>query len=179
MFFAQAVSASGTVVSFEPVPALFEDLKSNVSLNSLRNVRCICSAVSDRTGEELFAFDPALDTQGKLAACEPAYTNPAAASVCVATLCLDAVVGSQLPPPHFLKIDVEGGAGRVLQGAKRVLQIFRPEIYIELHGPEEQAAVRDYIQQAGYTLLTLNGEPVSDPTSGWYSPLSCRPILSD
>ena len=178
MFFAQAVGAAGTVVSFEPVPAIFDDLQYNLSLNSLRNVRSICAALSDRTGHELFAFNPATDTQGKLVACEPTYNNASATSIWVATLCLDELAGRDLPPPQFLKIDVEGGAGRVLQGAQRVLEEFQPEIYIELHGPEEQTAVRDYIQRAGYTLMTLSGALVADPTAGWYSPLSCRPLPS-
>jgi FkbM family methyltransferase len=178
MFFAQAVRPEGTVVCFEPVPSIFKDLQLNMSLNSLRHVRAVCAAVSDRVGYESFAFGPEADLMGKLLDCEPTYRTPGATSICVATLRLDEVAGRNEPPPHFLKIDVEGGAGRVLHGARRVLQEFRPEIYIELHGPEEQRAVRDYIQQAGYKVATLAGVAVADPTSGWHSPLWCRPGIS-
>jgi hypothetical protein len=51
----------------------------------------------------------------------------------------------------------------------------RPSIYIELHGPEEQAAVRDEIAARGYIVQTLDGAIVHDVTAGWASPLWCSP----
>ena len=75
----------------------------------------------------------------------------------------------------ILKIDVEGGAGAVLAGAQTLLALHRTTIYIELHGPEEQKAVRELLAKSGYQAQTLSGEVVSDPTAGWFSPLVCKP----
>jgi hypothetical protein len=38
-----------------------------------------------------------------------------------------------LPPPTKVKIDVEGFECEVLTGAKRVLENYAPDLYIELH----------------------------------------------
>ena len=46
-------------------------------------------------------------------------------------------------------------------------------IYLELHGPEEQAGVRDELVSLGYEIETLDGAVVTDPTAGWASPLWC------
>jgi hypothetical protein len=73
-----------------------------------------------------------------------------------------------------VKIDVEGGARGVLAGASRMLQDSRPDIYLELHGPEEQAAARDLLP-AGYRLRGLDGTIVDDPVAHWCNPLWCSP----
>ena len=58
---------------------------------------------------------------------------------------LDQYIWENWPPPQFLKIDVEGGAGAVLRGARSLIAHHRPTIYLELHGPEEQEAVRELL----------------------------------
>ncbi len=175
LFFARLVGPRGTVVSFEPVREVFDDLVFNVRLNRLNQVRPICAAVGDRAGTACFAFNPGASTQGKLTACEPTYALPATKSLMVSVCTLDELAGRELPPPDCLKIDVEGAAAAVLQGASRVLDEYRPTVYIELHGPEEQQGVRDLIREHGYTAQTLDGKAVPDPTAGWRSPLWCVP----
>lgn len=175
LFFARLVGPGGTVVSFEPVQDVFEDLVFNVRLNGLTQVRPVCAAVADRAGTASFDFDPGASTQGKLTNCEPTYTTRGAKSVAVSVCTLDELAGRELPPPHCLKIDVEGAAAAVLRGASRTLAEFRPTVYIELHGPEEQQGVRDLIRGHGYTARTLDGRVVPDPTEGWHSPLWCVP----
>jgi hypothetical protein len=54
-----------------------------------------------------------------------------------------------------------------------------PVVYIELHGPEEQAGVRDYLIGAGYEARTLDGRVVRDPTVEWATPLICRKPLGE
>jgi FkbM family methyltransferase len=172
--FARAVGSSGKVISFEPVPMLFNDLKRNVDLNALAWVVPVEAAASDRTGQANFLFDPTFTTQGKLDGCEPSYVTSRQEQT-VRTIALDDVAGKDYPMPQFLKIDTEGGAAKVLTGAQRVLQKARPSIYIEQHGPEEQRAVRDLIQSNGYSIRRLTGEVVQDPTAAWVNPLWCVP----
>jgi hypothetical protein len=72
-----------------------------------------------------------------------------------------------------MKVDVEGAAGEVLRGAARLLDQHGPAVFLEIHGPQEQAAARDELQARGYRLETLDGTPVGDPTASWVSPLWC------
>ncbi len=175
LFFARLVGAGGMVVSFEPVRDIFDDLVFNVRLNRLTQVRPVCAAVADGAGTASFDFDPGASTQGKLTACEPSYVLPRARPLAVSVCTLDDLAGRELPPPDCLKIDVEGAAAAALRGATRTLAEFRPTVYIELHGPEEQQGVRDLIREHGYTAQTLDGKVVPDPTEGWHSPLWCVP----
>jgi hypothetical protein len=73
----------------------------------------------------------------------------------------------------MLKIDVEGAATQVLAGAQATLREHKPLVYIELHGPEEQAGVRDYLQAIGYRLWRLDGSEVIDPVGRFTTPLWC------
>jgi FkbM family methyltransferase len=175
LLFALLVGPAGTVVSFEPVEVVFDDLVFNLRLNGLTQVRPICAAVADRAGTASFDFDPAASTQGKLTACEPSYVPAVAKSLAVSVCALDDLAGRELPPPHCLKVDVEGAASAVFRGASHTLAEFRPTVYIELHGPEEQQGVRELLREHGYTAQTLDGRVVPDPTAGWHSPLWCVP----
>jgi hypothetical protein len=89
-----------------------------------------------------------------------ATEKPFACPVLLSTACL-------------IKINVEGSAAAVLEGARGVLDAVGPAIYIELHNAEEQQAVRDELQSRGYQLQTMDGRKVADPTVGWSSPLWC------
>ena len=103
---------------------------------------------------------------------EPTYEVPGAESVEVRTVTLDNTAEDLGLWPDLIKVDVEGGAGAVFEGAKRVLNL-GPDIYIEQHGPEEQRVVKDEIISRGYTARTLDGKIVEDPTNGWHNPLWC------
>jgi FkbM family methyltransferase len=174
LFFARAVGSAGTVSAFEPVPVLFEDLCANVELNGLGQVRAFRLAVADKCGESLFAFSPRNPTQGKLTGCEPSHDDPQSNVCAVPTASLDEFRDEQqLPPPDLIKIDVEGAAALVLQGAARTIERYSPGVYVEVHGPEEQRAIATRLVARGYRLETMAGDEVKDPTSGWYSPLWC------
>lgn len=62
----------------------------------------------------------------------------ARAVVLVPTLPLDALLAA-LPPPSFVKIDVEGAELAVLQGAERLLGEVRPSVYIEVDESSAEA----------------------------------------
>ena len=82
-------------------------------------------------------------------------------------------------PPDLIKIDVEGAAAAVLRGAARILDERGPSVYVELHGPEEQAGIRDELLSRGYVAYSSTGEVVADPVNRWVSPLWCvkRPAV--
>ena len=173
LLFASLVGPAGRVVAFEPAPAEFGSLTRNLTLNGLDHVRPIQAAAADAEGELAFAYAPDRPTQGKLVDVELTYTPLSDDTITVRTCCLDDVLDDE-PAPDVVKIDVEGAAAAVLRGAARILEETAPPIFLELHGPEEQAGVRDELLARGYVARTLDGARVADPTSAWYSPLWCH-----
>jgi FkbM family methyltransferase len=173
LYFASFVGAKGRVIAFEPVCFVYDDLAFNVRLNRLIQVETVCAALGLRRGQEAFSFDKNHPARGKLRHCEPTYLCPDYHTLAVDVISLDEFQEHRAQPPDLLKIDVEGGAGQVLRGATKMLERFSPNVYIELHGPEEQWAVKECLVDCGYRAVTLTGEPVPDPTADWHSPLFC------
>jgi len=174
--FGKWVGPRGRVIAVEPVPANVRQLRDNVALNSASNIIVVEAALSDRAGVASFLLDPEKARMGKLEDCEPTYNE-----FCrrdekfeVATVRLDDLI-AEYGRPDFVKIDVEGGARGVLAGAEEMLRKSRPDIYLELHGPQEQAAARDLLLPAGYRLRGLDGSIVDDPVEHWCNPLWCSP----
>ena len=59
-------------------------------------------------------------------------------------------------PPDVIKLDVEGGEGRVLLGMKRLLEQERPLILIELHGEKAANQVWKQLQTHKYKLHRMD-----------------------
>lgn len=76
--------------------------------------------------------------------------------VLVPTLSLDTLLDS-LPPPSFVKIDVEGAELAVLEGADRLLREIRPSVYVEVD-ENSATAVFALFASRGYTAL----DPAND-----------------
>lgn len=173
LLFARGVGPSGRVLAFEPAPAEYSSLCRNLRLNGLDQVQAFPRAVSDTAGRATFTYAAERPTQGKLAAVEPSYANEGAGSFEVETVTLDGLLAQGLPAPDLVKIDVEGAAAAVLRGGARLLEGGNPRIYLDLHGPEEQAGVRDELLSRGYVAETIEGRLVADPTLEWQTPLWC------
>ena len=173
LLFAALVGPSGTVVALEPAPSEYDSLCRNLKINRLAHVHPRRVAAADTDGDLVFTYTADRPTQGKLRDVEPTYVNRGADTFSVRGLTLDALLEDE-PRPDVIKIDVEGAAASVLRGAGRVLEEVGPNIYLELHGPEEQAGVKESLLSRGYVAETLAGERVLDPTSGWFSPLWCH-----
>jgi FkbM family methyltransferase len=177
LMLAHLVGPGGLVVSFEPVAEVYAGLVQNVELNSLRQVRTRNAAVAEIDGELTFVFDPARPTQGQIQNCESKYRITAAPST-VLSVKLETFAATE-PPPGLIKIDVEGGGARVLTGAVGVLRQYRPILYIELHGPQERAAVADIVQKGcGYVVQTHEGENILDVANTEHGVLCCFPAHS-
>ncbi len=113
------------VFAFEPSPRNILMLKQHIALNHL-NIEAIEAAVADRDGNAVFDAGPnssmgALRDSGGLQ---------------VKVVSLDSL---ELPPPDFVKIDIEGGEYSALMGATRVIKENKPTIFLATHG----AAMRE------------------------------------
>lgn len=124
------------VYAFEPNPHIFNHLKKTSSGTRINPFNV---ALSDFNGTADF-FVPEEATMGSLTnwthdndmsgitkyAGDVSKTN-----VCVATMD-DFVREHKLPPPDFIKIDVEGAEIKIFRGARKTIEVSRPVIFFEV-----------------------------------------------
>lgn len=119
------VGATGCVVAFEPVPATLKNLESNLALNNCENVRVFPNACSDKSGSALMIV-------GKQSGWSHIGVD-GEGDIQVATITLDDFVEQNgLERMDVLKIDTEGADYKVLLGARRAIERYRPTVLMEL-----------------------------------------------
>jgi FkbM family methyltransferase len=127
--FADIVGKAGSVHAFEPLPANLEALRKVVELcGSERSIHIHSLAVSDSAGKVRFVVPPAHSSgTGHLL-----HQNGAVSSqlVEVDAVTLDSLAGD-IGPCRLIVIDTEGEEIRVLRGARRYIEQFRPILVLE------------------------------------------------
>jgi FkbM family methyltransferase len=156
LFFAARAKA---VYSFEANPVNLEKVKVNVSLNGLEDrVRVLHSAIGEQEGTLTLIYDHLMKAAGSAdpeISAQIAQTSPSASRITVAVRPLDSFL-SELEPPGFIKIDVEGMEINVLRGAVNILKNYHPPIYMEVHGatiPQKEhniAEIVAFVNEHGY-----------------------------
>ena len=135
MFFARKARQ---VISYEPNPRNHSRCLENIRLNRLSNVQLMNRGVSDRPGTIELTYDPLTPGAGSGEAAIAGQIGSSvkrARLISIAVLPLDDdIAQSNLTPPDFVKIDIEGMELPALRGMQRTLQSRRPDLFIELHG---------------------------------------------
>lgn len=161
--FARLVGQSGTVLAFEPNPTTRATLARNVQANGLSNVAIYDVALGARS-EVLPLRVPRCDT--------PEYANMGLASLValdtphdsldVQVLALDDIVFQEEPGPiDLIKIDVQGGEFRVLEGMSRLLRAHRPALILEFEdwtwtkAGASIGSLTELLDANGYQLWTI------------------------
>jgi FkbM family methyltransferase len=144
----------GRVFAFEPLPRNLEDLRRHLDMNGVRNVTVFRAAVSDHPGEALFHEGPS-SSSGRL--------DENGAFVVDLVSLDDLLLRGAIPLPDFVKIDVEGAKWSVLEGARRLLTLGRPTIFLATHGSGVRARCLDLLQSLGYGCRPLTGTPGGGP----------------
>jgi FkbM family methyltransferase len=167
---ARRVRPGGRIFAFEPVPPIFQRLKTNIEHNSMADtVIPIEAALSDLCGTaEIYSPDAGQRNQGI------GSLVHASAEVAdryqVRTTTLDEFVAEhQLSRVDVLKIDIQGGEIRMLTGGDQTLRRFSPDLFIEVWSDDLRAAgynSRDLCQLIaghGYRLFAVkNGKPAKE-----------------
>ena len=149
LLFSALVGESGYVFAFEPSPANYARLRGNMDANRLRNVSTFDVAASDQEGIAL------LEERGTKSCIKSPQAAATSASR-VRTMRLDDFVYRDAnPPPTFVKLDVEGHGGAVLEGMKQVLQSARPTILCEIHDKGEEDRTTQILTACGYHLMQV------------------------
>ncbi len=116
------VGPTGEVVAVEALAHNSRACEKNRSLNDLKQVRVVHTAVADVVGEIEICTD--LNAQVK-------HAGTTTLTVRVPTTTVD-VLADRFGPPDVLFIDVEGYECHALRGARKVLETV-PDMYIEVH----------------------------------------------
>lgn len=149
---ARRVGPSGRVFAFEPMPRNVEILRSHIAMNGFRNVTVVAAGVGDEIGTLRMA-------EGKTPS--EFHADPAG-TYAVRSITLDSwQVESQSPLPRIIKMDVEGAEAAVFRGARRVIALARPLIYVALHGQRQRTECGEFLERCGYQCHSLGPEPVA------------------
>jgi FkbM family methyltransferase len=141
------------VYAFEPAPHAIEELRKHVAANQMTSiVTLVPTPVSNNVREVSFAVTDVLfgSAINEIETRWPVHK--------LTTTTLDLFVRDH-PAPDFVKIDVEGEEGRVLEGARELLANKRPAICCEVHSPEAADQALRVLGNCQYAVTRLNGEP--------------------
>lgn len=155
---AKRVGPRGRVLAFEPQRLAFQALCANVALNSLVNVDCYWAAVGERRGTiTVPELDPSQPTN---------FGGVALAGVTqgrsVGCYALDDFIGA--PDVRLVKVDVEGMEADVLRGGAKLVERFRPHLYVENDRVDRSEALMRLIAGFGYRLY-WHTPPLYDPAN--------------
>ena len=165
-----------SVWAFEPMPRNLELLRQNVEALGSERVSVVPSAVGDSDGEVTFCDNLAHGALSRGASTVkvdnqrwPRYWRSFEETTVPMTR-LD-TFASQHPDlqPTFVKIDVEGAAASVLEGAGETIERHRPVITCEFHSGEERSGVIKPLEAAGYRSVVFT----EDEGACW-----CEPTLT-
>jgi FkbM family methyltransferase len=162
--------AGCTVVAFEPNEKEVERLQRNVAANTVEQEEKLIInhiGLSDKSARKhLYVSHPftGRSSLSRVAAVSEHKTHSVADRQKVTLEPLDSVVAEQqLPPPDYLKVDVEGHGLQVLQGARETLLAHEPKVYLELHGEGEGTPSTDtvvqFLEEVGYTVSSIVDRP--------------------
>ncbi|MBO1328724.1 FkbM family methyltransferase [Acetobacter suratthaniensis] len=128
-----------SVLAFEPFPAVFSRLKSNVERNGFSNIRLFPFGLGDKAGALLFV-PPEKDNMGT------GYfitASKAGSGVPLPVRVGDTVLADIPVAIGLVKIDVEGFEPHVLRGLRRTLERDQPVIIMELNRDTKKSFVNE------------------------------------
>lgn len=148
---ARMVGPEGSVVSIEPERMNYYTLCANVAINNLSQVVCWHYGVSDECGTMLV---PDLDRniEQNFGGLELAEIKDNIDGQMVSVIRLDQL-GFNCRSVKLIKVDVEGMEERVLRGATRTIEKYRPFLYVENDRAEKSRGLISYIESLGYKTL--------------------------
>jgi FkbM family methyltransferase len=125
---AKRVGERGLVIAFEPIPQNIAAFHVNIEINAIDNVQLLEVAASNCVGEAVIR----LAENPSTASLVWHQDNASATELTIQTVIIDELVeAGKLAPPKFVKIDVEGAEGSVLQGMQRTIAAARPVLFVE------------------------------------------------
>lgn len=161
IFASKIVGETGKVFAFEPDPTNFALLEKNIKANGCENVIAIQKAVSNKTGTDALYISPDNSGDNRIYDSDLGWKT-----VDVETVRLDDYFKDYDTDIRFVKIDVQGVEGSVLQGMKSILQknddvMLLIEFCADVVGQDSTPVLKQLVEN-GETLYIIN-PPVQPP----------------
>jgi FkbM family methyltransferase len=155
---AKQVGVKGRVTAFEPIPENAQALRENLQNNRIVNVQVLETAASEQSGDAVIRLTENHSTASLIWH----KKDPTAKEVHIKTVVIDDLVDrGELGRPTFVKIDVEGAEGLVLNGMRRTLAAARPAVFIEC-SESGRATTWAILRELGYRCQSaITGEEIA------------------
>ena len=137
--FARLVGPQGKVVAFEPNPVNLQNLRRHLKINGIANVEVVPAAVAGENGTLRFETG---DPRGS--GRDQYMGRLSAEGIEVRAVALD-----EFGSPDVIKMDIEGGEGAAMAGARRILAERKATVFVALHGISDERCI-DELRQHGY-----------------------------
>jgi FkbM family methyltransferase len=156
-----AKSRNANFYCFEPIPKTYEQLNENIRLNCADKISAFNIAISDKIGEQKFYYYAACS--GNASAANLSDRSDVDEIICQQTTLDTFVLDNSLPPPDFIKCDVEGAELMVIKGGFNTIKKHRPIIMAEIlrkwsskynYNPND---IFQLLYGAGYLAFTTDG----------------------
>lgn len=157
LFFA---SRAKTVVCFEPNSANRKRLIENLKLNRVNNVEVRQVGVGSRRETRKMVGSPLMPGGASVEDSRVGQLLRARAKMIVEDVSIVAldeeIPQAGLPLPDFIKIDIEGWEIEALRGARNTLVVYKPTLFLEMHGATIQdkrrkvAEIVDFLWEINY-----------------------------
>jgi FkbM family methyltransferase len=177
---ARAVGDGGRVFAFEPVPATAAVLQDHIALNSgVDRVEVVAEVVDETSGTVDFweqGTSLVASIVGESAQTGEAFLDGHAVCVTRPSVSLDDFCRDRAITPDVVKIDAEGAEGRVLRGARALLERRQSRLFLEVHPwslnrvGESSESVLAQLRAAGYECELID-------TDGNTAHYACLPRL--
>ena len=123
---------NGVVYGFEMDDQNFDLLQKNIAINNCKNAKLQHVAVTDTQGK--LSYQKNIDApSATFRIASDGDTADTCDLVSVDAITMDAFFEDKELKPDVIKIDVEGAEMNVLKGMKKILQIKKPVLFIEVH----------------------------------------------
>lgn len=139
--------SEGNVIAIEPQLYIFEMLAANIVINGCYNAIPVHAGVTSKTGTaRMVNINPFVNH--KINYGEFKINDSGIRGIETNLITLDSFVN--LNQFNFIKMDVEGLEVDVLNGAKKLLKLHKPLLYIEFNNKKGNDILLETIYQLGY-----------------------------
>jgi len=161
LFFSRAVGDDGKVITFEPHPQNCLKITENIRLNDVSNIILRPIGLGREKRRVQMVMEDSDLARGTMVAqiADRFLTKKGSRAIEVDIDRLDDQ-SQDLPPPDFVKIDVEGMEIDVLFGSEGVIEEYKPQLFIEIHGTgggmkskiENGRRIVEFLKEKGYVV---------------------------
>lgn len=155
LMFSRLVQREGIVYAIEPFAENVRHLITHIRLNHIENLKIIQGALSNQRALAGFGIENN--------SCENSILEGNKGVLIVPIFTLDELIEmGHLEPPSLLKVDVEGAESQVLEGAARTLEMYKPSLFLALHGEAQRQKCFRFLWEHSYEIFNLQGVALAE-----------------